>query len=53
MIERLAQDLLQGFPEMSGLIPRNLLYMRDFTEAYPEWQNVQQSAVQILMTLTS
>lgn len=33
VIERLAQDLRREFPEMKGLSPRNLKYMRAFAEA--------------------
>lgn len=47
VIERLAQDLRREFPEMRGLSPRNLKYMRAFAEAYPEEQIVQQAAAQI------
>ena len=34
-IEKLAADLKAEFPEMKGLSPRNLRYMRDFALAYP------------------
>jgi predicted nuclease of restriction endonuclease-like (RecB) superfamily len=47
VIERLAQDLRKEFPEMKGLSPRNLKYMRAFAEAYPEELIVQQAAAQI------
>jgi len=42
VIERLAQDLKQEFPDMKGFSARNLLYMRAFAEAYPDEQIVQQ-----------
>lgn len=35
VIERLAKDLHVEFPEMKGLSPRNLKYMRAFAEAWP------------------
>jgi predicted nuclease of restriction endonuclease-like (RecB) superfamily len=35
VIERLAADLRREFPEMKGLSPRNLRYMRDFARAWP------------------
>ncbi|MEA5606318.1 DUF1016 N-terminal domain-containing protein [Nostoc sp. UHCC 0252] len=42
VIERLARDLKQAFPEMKGFSARNLNYMRAFAEAYPDEQIVQQ-----------
>ena len=36
VIERLAKDLRSEFPEMQGLSPRNLGYMKAFAEAWPE-----------------
>src|SRR5580704_14111948 len=42
VIDRLAADLRRDFPEMTGLSPRNLKYMRAFTEAFPEREIVQQ-----------
>ncbi len=47
VIERLARDLRREFPEMKGLSPRNLQYMRAFAEAYPDEQFVQQLVAQI------
>jgi len=44
VIERLAQDLHVEFPEMRGLSPRNLKYMRAFAEA---WPIVQQPVAQL------
>ena len=35
VIDRLAADLRRDFPEMTGLSPRNLKYMRAFAEAFP------------------
>jgi predicted nuclease of restriction endonuclease-like (RecB) superfamily len=42
VIDRLAADLRRDFPEMTGLSPRNLKYMRAFAEAFPESEIVQQ-----------
>jgi predicted nuclease of restriction endonuclease-like (RecB) superfamily len=41
VIERLSGDLRQSFPEMKGFSARNLRYMRDFADRYPDpdfWQ---------------
>ena len=43
VIERLAKDLRSEFPEMQGLSPRNLKYMRAFAEAWPVEAIVQQA----------
>ena len=43
VIDRLSADLREAFPDMSGLSSRNLRYMRDFAEAWPEpeiWQQL-------------
>ncbi len=47
VIDRLAQDLREAFPEMKGFSPRNLKYMRAFSAAWPDRQFVQQLAAQI------
>lgn len=47
VIERLAQDLRNAFPEMKGFSPRNLMYMRAFAEAWPDGEFVQQAAAQL------
>ena len=36
VIDRLSADLRESFPDMKGLSPRNLKYMRKFAEAWPE-----------------
>ena len=41
VIERLAQDLREAFPEMKGFSPRNLKYMRAFAQAWPDMEFVQ------------
>lgn len=47
VIDRLATDLRTEFPDMKGFSPRNLKYMRKFSEAWPDEQFVQQAAAQI------
>jgi predicted nuclease of restriction endonuclease-like (RecB) superfamily len=47
VIEQLAQDLKQAFPEMKGFSRSNLLYMRAFAQAYPDEQIVQATLGQI------
>jgi predicted nuclease of restriction endonuclease-like (RecB) superfamily len=47
VVDRLGADLLAEFPEMTGLSPRNLLYMRAFADAYPDPSIVQQVAAQL------
>jgi predicted nuclease of restriction endonuclease-like (RecB) superfamily len=47
VIERLAQDLRSEFPEMQGLSPRNLRYMKAFAEAWPDEPIVQQLVAQL------
>ncbi len=47
VIERLAKDLCSEFPQMKGLSRTNLLYMRAFSEAWPEEAIIQQVVGQI------
>ena len=47
VIERLAQDLRNAFPEMKGFSPRNLKYMRAFAEAWPDEAIVQGALAQL------
>ncbi|MBV2234703.1 MAG: DUF1016 family protein [Sterolibacterium sp.] len=47
VIERLARDLREAFPEMKGFSARNLMYMRDFAESWPDEAIVQQLAAQL------
>jgi predicted nuclease of restriction endonuclease-like (RecB) superfamily len=47
VIDRLAADLRRSFPEMTGLSPRNLKYMRAFGEAWPDEAIVQAPLAQI------
>lgn len=47
VIDRLARDLREAFPEMKGFSTRNLMYMRDFSEAWTDAAIVQQIAAQL------
>jgi predicted nuclease of restriction endonuclease-like (RecB) superfamily len=47
VIDRLSADLRDAFPDMQGISPRNLKYMRAFADAWPDRQFVQQVAAQI------
>jgi predicted nuclease of restriction endonuclease-like (RecB) superfamily len=42
VVDKLARDLRQEFPEIRGFSPRNLKYMRLFSESYPDEELVQQ-----------
>ena len=47
VIDRLAADLHESFPDMKGFSPRNLKYMRAFAAAWPERAIVQEPLAQI------
>ena len=47
VIDQLAKDLRQEFPDMRGLSPRNMKYMRAFAEAWPDAELVQQLVAQV------
>lgn len=47
VIDRLATDLREAFPEMKGFSPRNLKYMRAFASAWPKREIVQGSLAQL------
>jgi predicted nuclease of restriction endonuclease-like (RecB) superfamily len=47
VIDRLAVDLRREFPEMQGVSPRNLKYMRAFAEAHQDKHFMQQAVAQI------
>jgi hypothetical protein len=47
VIDRLARDLSQAFPDMRGLSPRDLEYMRAFAAAWPDRTIVQEALAQI------
>lgn len=47
VIDRLAADLRDTFPDMKGLSPRNLKYMRAFAAAWPDIRIVQRVVAQL------
>jgi len=47
VIDRLSADLREAFPDMKGLSPRNLKYMRAFAAAWPDKKLVQEPLAQI------
>lgn len=47
VIDRMAKDLKDAFPDMSGFSPRNIKYMRKFAECWPDFEFVQQVVAQI------
>lgn len=47
VVDRLATDLREAFPDMKGFSPRNLKYMRAFAAAWPERAIVQEALAQI------
>lgn len=46
-VEKLAKDLRLEFPDMKGLSPRNLRYMRDFALAWPQFLVLQPPAAEL------
>lgn len=47
IIDRLAVDLRETFPEMKGFSPRNIKYMRAFAAAWPKREIVQEALAQL------
>ena len=47
VVDRLAADLRDAFPDMKGFSPRNLKYMRAFAAAWPDRELVQQTVAQL------
>src|ERR1051326_5935098 len=47
IIERLSKDLQSEFPDMKGLALRNLRYMREFNNAYPQFPIWQQAVAKL------
>ena len=47
VIPRLSKDLTSEFPQMKGLSPRNLGYMKAFAEAWPDDAILQQAAAKL------
>jgi len=50
VVDRLSSDLRLEFPEMSGLSPRNLRYMRSMAMAWPDEAMLQQAAATLPWT---
>lgn len=47
VIDRMAKDLKDAFPDMCGFSPRNIKYMRKFAECWTDFEFVQQVVAQI------
>jgi predicted nuclease of restriction endonuclease-like (RecB) superfamily len=47
VVDRLSADLREAYPDMQGLSPRNLKYMRSFAAAWPERAIVQEALARI------
>ena len=47
VIDRMAEDLKEAFPDMSGFSPRNIKYMRKFALCWPDYEIVQRVVAQI------
>lgn len=47
VIDRMSRDIKESFPDMSGFSPRNINYMRQFAQAWPDFEFVQRSVAQI------
>lgn len=47
IIDQLSKDLSSAFPEMKGFSTRNLKYMRQFAQIYPDVQFVQATLAQL------
>src|SRR3990172_9854241 len=41
VIDRMSKDLKAAFPRMTGLSSRNMLYMKQFAESYPDFAITQ------------
>jgi predicted nuclease of restriction endonuclease-like (RecB) superfamily len=48
VVETLSKDLSTEFPDLKGLSPRNLRYMRDFAVAYPQFGILQAPLAKLL-----
>lgn len=48
VIDRLAQDLKDAFPDVSGFSTRNIKYMRKFAECWLDYEIVQRVVAQLL-----
>ena len=45
--DRMSRDLRKEFPDMKGFSPRNLKYMRQFAQEWPDFQIVQRVVAQL------
>jgi predicted nuclease of restriction endonuclease-like (RecB) superfamily len=50
IVDQLAADLKAEFPDMKGLSPRNLRYMREFAIAYPQFLILQDGVAKLEAT---
>lgn len=50
IVDQLAADLKAEFPDMKGLSPRNLRYMREFAIAYPHFLILQDAVAKLEAT---
>jgi hypothetical protein len=41
LMTAVAEDLRQGYPDMKGFSPRNLLFMRSFAQSCPDAEKVK------------
>jgi len=53
VIDKLSADLQKAFPDFTGLSSRNLLYMKQFAFAYPDFLITQQPVAQLKKTIKS
>jgi len=47
VIDRLAEDLRESYPDLKGFSTRNLLFMRSLAEAFPDSEKVKQLVSQL------
>jgi len=47
VIDRMSKDIRDTFPDMKGVSPRNIKYMRKFAEAWDDFEFVQRGVAQI------
>lgn len=47
VIDKMARDIKEAFPDMSGFSPRNIKYMRQFAESWSDYEFVQRAVAQI------
>lgn len=46
-VDKVASDLKMEFPDMKGIAPRSLRYMREFAKAYPDFPILQHRAAKL------